>query len=50
MRAQIFAMKMTPCASNSLSLPGNTIEFKTRRGKDVMMYIVSQKRRGEACM
>ena len=24
----------------SLSLPGNTIEFKTRRGKDVMMSIV----------
>ena len=40
LRAQIFAMEMTPCASNSLSLPGNTIEFKTPQGKDVVMSIV----------
>ena len=40
MRAQIFAMKMTPCARNSLSLLGNAIEFKTRQGKDVVMSIV----------
>ena len=50
MRAQIFAMVMTPCASNSLSLPGNTIEFKTPQGKDVVnVYRLTQKHRGDAC-
>ena len=33
MRTQIFDMKMTPRVSNSLSLPNNTIEFKTPSGE-----------------
>lgn len=40
MRAQLFDMKMTPHVSNRLSLPGNTIEFKTRQGEDVMLAVV----------
>jgi hypothetical protein len=39
MRTQIFDMEMTPRVSNSLSLPNNTIEFKTPQGKDVMVSI-----------